>query len=189
MVAELKTRGYTVKRVGLQGRNDKQLLAEVGTLGDVSDADKVYLYCGGNSSKPTVADIRKLIEYFGADRTTVILPPVNLDRDTADVVKLQAKNTSNKAGIQDLVPVYTVAGHAADFKPDTYHMKAGTAVGKAFVKSILDGAPAPQPDTQTDDDSSIPDSQPEPTDNSGVVMVLVAAAAVGWLLARYRRRQ
>lgn len=184
MVAGLKKRGYSVNRVGLQGKNDKGLLDNIDVLGDISDADRVFLYAGGNSDKPTVNDLRALIQALGPDRTTVILPPVNLDRPTSAVVKQQAKNASNKAGIQDLVPVYTVAGHAADFKADSIHMRAGTAISKQLVNTILD-APAPQGSDlgdATDSTGDAADTDTAPTDESDYTLLWLVVAVVGGAL-------
>lgn len=63
--------------------------------------------------------------------------------------------------------------------------KAAKKWAQAAVAALQSagGSPTGQAD---DDSSSIPDSQPAQTDNSGAFLVLVAAAVVGWLLARRR---
>lgn len=137
MVNALKKRKVEVKRLGLQGRNDKQLLKESDKLGDVSGFDLVFLYCGGNDSDR--ADTLKLVEHFGPKRVVAILPPINLDR-VVDIPNEQriAKQQNYQAAVQKLAPTYRLeGGRAADFKKDKIHLRSGTAVGKALVEKIL----------------------------------------------------
>ena len=139
LLAALAGKNVVVKRVGLQGRGDADLLAEApGALGDVSDYDRVFLFAGGNSMVQTAADLRKLVEYFGPKRTVVILSPVNLDRDASTVASLQSRNEGNRKGIEDLVPVYSVQAHKDSFKADGIHMRAGSPESVALAKQVIE---------------------------------------------------
>jgi hypothetical protein len=137
LVAALQARGYTVDRLGLQGRNDAQLLDQSDQLDDLSRYDRVFLYAGGNSDLPSVPDLRALIDHFGASRTVVILPPVNVDRPPAKVAAQRAKNAANAAGIIDLVPVYGIELPGSNFKSDSIHLRPGTPAGRDYVAGIL----------------------------------------------------
>lgn len=148
MVKALKARGVKVDRLGLQGRNDAKLLAESDQLGDLSGYDRVFLYAGGNNDKPSPDDLRKLVEHFGASRTTVILSPVNTDGQGSRSPEVRRPiSVANRAGVQDLVTAYEIEAPGSSFKPDGIHLRAGSPEGKALVERILTdlgagGAPA-----------------------------------------------
>ncbi len=137
LVKALHLRGWQVSRTGLQGRNDRRLLAEASALGDIAGHDLVFLYAGGNSDRPSVRSLRALVQHFGPHRTIVILPPINVDGPPELVVTLRTRNRGNREGIADLVKVYDLEAPGAAFKPDGRHMRAGTPAGAALVAQIL----------------------------------------------------
>lgn len=149
LVAALKKAKVEVKRLGLQGRNDKQLVEQSGQLGDTSGFDRVVLYCAGNNSK--LNDTLGLIKHFGEQRVIVVMPPLNVDRVVAGKTLEQRREewANYRNALSMVVPVVQLEGTKADFKKDEIHLKSGTAAGKAFaqnlVEYILGAAPAAPP--------------------------------------------
>lgn len=144
--AALKARGWAVKRSTQVGANDAKLVALVPSVADAAaEADRVYLFGGGNSESPSVDDLRALVAALGAGKTTLILPPVNVD-DPSRAEMVRAKNAGNAAGLQDRVPVLAVEGPASSFQPDKIHMRPGCpeSVGLAGrLMQDLDRKPFP----------------------------------------------
>lgn len=133
----LRMKGFKVTRVTRVGWSDKKLLDNVADVAaDAAAAQVIALYGGGNSDKPTVEPLRKLIEALGAQKVLLVLPPVNLDRDDAQAHL--AKNEANADGVKDLVPIYRLQGGASDFWPDGIHMKPGVKPSVALAKQIVD---------------------------------------------------
>jgi hypothetical protein len=158
LVAALKKAKVEVKRLGLQGRNDKQLVEQSGQLGDTSGFDRVVLYCAGNNSK--LNDTLGLIQHFGEKRVIVVMPPLNVDRVVAGKTLDQRREewANYRNALSMVVPVVQLEGTKADFKKDEIHLKAGTAAGKAFAQTlseyILGSAPASPPAAATAGGSS-----------------------------------
>ena len=139
MVAALKKLGFDVKRKTHNGANDAALLKDLPDLGDPAQYDRVFLYAGGNSDDPTVDQIKKLVDTFGASKTVVILPPVNVGRDPAKVEAQRAKNKGNFDGLQGYVPVYSIEADYADFTSNTdhVHLRAGSKPSVDLVAKVL----------------------------------------------------
>ena len=139
MVAALKGLGFAVTRKTHNGANDAALIKDLPDLGDPSQFDRVFLYAGGNSDDPTVGQIKQLVDHFGAAKTVVILPPVNVGRDPAKVAAQRAKNKGNFDGLQGYVPVYSIEAEYADFTSNTdhVHLRAGSKPSKDLVSQIL----------------------------------------------------
>jgi hypothetical protein len=139
LIAELKKRKITTHRVGLQGRSDAGLMKEIDKLGDVSDCDKIVLYCGGNDSK--IPDTIKLIQHFGSKRVIAVLPPINLDRLSAGNTNEQKleKSKNYQAALRGMVQVFQITnGKSSDFKKDEIHLRSGTVIGKNIAVKIAD---------------------------------------------------
>jgi hypothetical protein len=138
MVKALGKAKVSVKRLGLQGRNDGGLLNEIGKLGDIGGYDKVLLYGYGNDSKRE--QTQKLLAHLGPQRTILIVPPINLDRPNVgepgpriEAQKKRVKELSELLGI----PVFGIWGGAKDFKSDKIHMRSGSEAGKPLVQRLL----------------------------------------------------
>lgn len=131
----LKQAGFSVTRVTKRGYNDRRLVRDVPTL-PAGPWDRVILYAGGNSDTPSVGAIRELIGAFGADRTVVVLPPVNVDNPERVNIG-RAKNAGNVAGISDLVRVYAIEADQRSFYPDKIHMKPGCPPSKELAGRIV----------------------------------------------------
>lgn len=139
MVAALKGLGFDVKRKTHNGANDAALIKDLPDLGDPVQYDRVFLYAGGNSDDPTVDQIKQLVNHFGADRTAVILPPVNVGRDPTKVAAQRVKNKGNFDGLQGFVPVYSIEADYADFTSNTdhVHLRAGSKPSVDLVAKVL----------------------------------------------------
>lgn len=182
LVAALKKLKVQNKRLGLQGRSDKALLAEVGKLGNVSGFDRVVLYCGGNNS--TIPDTIKLINHFGAQRVTAVLPPMNVDRTVPNMTLEQRREhaAAYREAIKPLVPVFQIEGHAADFKKDEIHLRSGTAIGKDLAQKLLENLGLPA------NAASTPEPAPAASgSNIGLIVGIGAAAVLAFALWRARR--
>lgn len=145
--AALKARKWSVKRSTNVGANDAKLVGLVPTVADAAaEADRIYLYGGGNSEKPSVDDLRALVVALGAGKLTLILPPVNVDDPSrADMVR--AKNAGNAAGLRELVPVLAVEGPSSSFQPDGIHMRPGCPESAGLAARLmqdLDRKPFPK---------------------------------------------
>jgi hypothetical protein len=139
MVAALKGLGFDVKRKTHNGANDAALIKDLPDLGDPVQYDRVFLYAGGNSDDPSVDQIKQLVNHFGADRTAVILPPVNVGRKPDKVEAQRAKNKGNFDGLQGFVPVYSIEADYADFTSNTdhVHLRAGSKPSVDLVTKVL----------------------------------------------------
>jgi len=174
----LKKAGFAVTRATRVGKNDKWLLANVKDV-PAGTYDRVFLYLGGNSDNPTPTEILSLVDVFGADRTVVILPPVNRERtkkggDEA-IAALRAKNMGNFKAIGDSVRTYMIEGGNADFEPDQIHMKPGSKVSKPLAQKILEDMGAVAATAQTS-----PTTGPSTSLTVGVGVVLAIVAALVW---------
>ena len=129
--------GIDVERVTHVGYTDKKL---INARKDIKSGpfDLVFLYAGGNSNKPTPNDIVELARTFPSARVSVVLPPVNVDRDAQAVAALREKNAGNKAGVSAAgLKVYTVEAHASDFWPDKIHMRPKSAASVELANKIV----------------------------------------------------
>lgn len=144
----LRKRGWKVSRTTRVGWNDGKLLVNVDDVQVQADAaDRVYLYGGGNSDKPSVKPLRELVQALGAAKTVLILPPVNTDRDADDVAAQRLKNKGNADGLADLVPVVQVEASGDNFWGDKIHMRPGSpqslAVADQLVQPLAAGGGVP----------------------------------------------
>ena len=139
MVAALKGLGFAVTRKTHNGANDAALIKYLPEVGDPVQYDRVFLYAGGNSDDPTVDQIKQLVNHFGADRTAVILPPVNVGRKPDKVEAQRAKNKGNFDGLQGFVPVYSIEADYANFTSNTdhVHLRAGSKPSVDLVAKVL----------------------------------------------------
>jgi len=132
----LQDRGHTVIRLGLAGKSDRTLLQRVDELGPWQDADRIVLYGYSNGSEKS--DTIALLQHLGLHRTRLVLPPINLDRETGTPNAQRKQNMQNQADFfSKYVPTYWVAGHRADFHGDQIHMRAGSVAGKKLVARML----------------------------------------------------
>ena len=181
MLKALKAKGVKVTRVGRHGYNDAKLLSNTDELGDVSGYDHVFLYAGGNSDKPTPKDLRKLVQYFGGDRSTVVLSPVNLGGEGARAPEVRRPvNAGNRAGVEDIVKVYEVEAPASSFKRDGIHLKSGSPESKALVESILTDLSESKPSAS----SAPPDGSSSPQAGSPALLWVLALVALVVVLRR-----
>lgn len=172
----LKNAGYSVSRVVHNGAHDSQLVSFLSDLSDKQAAsDKVFLYAGGNSDDPSVPDITALINYFGADRCTVILPPVNQGRDPAKIAAQRIKNDGNKAGLQAQdstknVRIYAIEADWDQFTANTdhVHLRAGSPASVALANQIV---------AEID----------QPIDDGSLLTVILSLVAVGTAIYVWRR--
>lgn len=137
LVKQLRAAGIETQRVTHVGYTDKKLIA---ARADVTGGpfDVVVLYAGGNSSKPTPADIIELARSFPSARVSVVLPPVNTDRESSAVAALRDKVAGNKAGAEQAgLKVYTVEAGGSQFWPDKVHMRPGAAASVQLAKTIV----------------------------------------------------
>lgn len=142
----LKSAGFTTSRVVHNGKNDAALLALTSDLTEKqANADRVFLYAGGNSDASTVPEITALIDYFGPERVTVILPPVNQGRDDDKIAAQRAKNAANVEGLalqSDTrnVRVYSIEAPYDQFSSNTdhVHLAAGSQASKDFAQRVID---------------------------------------------------
>jgi hypothetical protein len=138
MVKALGKAKVSVKRLGLQGRNDGGLLNEIGKLGDIGGYDKVLLYGYGNDSKRE--QTQKLLAHLGPQRTILIVPPINLDRpnvgEPGPRIEAQKKRVTELSELLG-IPVFGIWGGAKDFKSDKIHMRSGSEAGKPLVQRLL----------------------------------------------------
>jgi hypothetical protein len=179
MVKALGKLKVGVKRVGIQGKNDGQLLKLLpDRVGDISGYDKVLLYGYGNDS--TKEQTQKLVQYLGPQRTILIIPPINLDR-VVEGTTPEARLERQKQRVVELkallgIPVYGIWGYKKDFKSDIIHMRPGSQAGAALVPYLLAelGLQTPPPDVQ--EGSAL-----------GSVLLVAGAALVGFMLARRNR--
>lgn len=136
----LESKGYKVKLIIKNGANDSRLLSEVGEAGDPQQYSKVFIFAGGNYPKvPRVPEISSMIQHFGPQKTTLILPPINIDEEVAK--NIVSRNESNRSGIINkfggVVKVYIPAGTTKDFSPDGIHMKANSAASANLSSKIV----------------------------------------------------
>ena len=128
----LKSLGYSVDRITKIGWNDSKLLNEVQNLGDVSRFDKVFLYCGGNSSSPSVDTIESLVNALGgSEKVVVILPPQNSEASD--------KSKKNYDGLtaKSLSPMLWIFP-SSDFWPDGVHLKPGSKSSKLAASEVIE---------------------------------------------------
>jgi hypothetical protein len=129
----LKSMGYKVTRIVKVGYNDSALISELSAIPE-GPWDKVFLFAGGNSTQASAADINTLINHFGRERVTVILPPVNKDNPSRrDMIR--KKNKDNKDGIS--VPAFWIEGGQQEFGEDGIHMKAGSPGSNSLVGTVI----------------------------------------------------
>ena len=134
----LRKRGWKVSRTTRVGWNDGKLLANLDDVeAEAAAASRVYLYGGGNSDKPSVKQLRELVQALGPSKTVLILPPVNLDRDADDVAAQRAKNKGNADGLADLVPVFQLEAAGSNFWPDKIHMRPGSPTSLAAAEQLV----------------------------------------------------
>jgi|688.fasta_scaffold128657_2 hypothetical protein len=201
MVKALGKAKVSVKRLGLQGRNDGGLLNEIGKLGDIGGYDKVLLYGYGNDSKRE--QTQKLLAHLGPQRTILIVPPINLDRPNVgepgpriEAQKKRVKELSELLGI----PVFGIWGGAKDFKSDKIHMRSGSEAGKPLVQRLLaelglpyDPAVAAKLEKEQVSGSRggsalpLPASATPASAAGGIALLLLGAGALAFAI--YRRRK
>jgi hypothetical protein len=146
----LKSVGYDVNLVIKNSANDSRLLREIGDAGDPKQYDKVYLFVGGNSPYiPKVDLISSMINLFGPEKTSIVLPPTNIDK--YKVADIGSRNKANKEGILQrfggVVKVYIPYGHSNDFS-DGIHMNHNALGTKRFIQDIFAEKPSIPPEKQ-----------------------------------------
>jgi hypothetical protein len=141
--------GYNVKVDYHEGYNDSRLFSTAKTI-EGGPWDHVVLFVGGNAGVPTPGPINNLIDFFGKDKTTIILMPVNLD----DLGEGKDKNGKNKRGSEMLsvnqanqaaisLPSYWAEGKMGDFTSDKIHMKPGSPAASRLVSQVMPTIPRP----------------------------------------------
>lgn len=147
--AALKSKGYDVNLVIKNGANDSRLIREIGDVGDPKSYDLVFLFVGGNGPYvPNPEKIATIINFFDPSKTSIVLPPLNLDAiDKATGKKNEElgpgpRNRANRDGILQkfggMVKVHIPYGRGSDFWDGT-HMNHGAAGTKEFIQNVFSG--------------------------------------------------
>ena len=179
--AALRAQGHDVTRIWHSGWRDPELLQAVYSLPS-GPWDRVYLYLGGNTTTPTTEALLGIVQHFGIDRSTVILPPVNADY-TSYAPTRRRVNSAHADALQALnVRTYQLETTGNFFQPDQVHLLAGSQPSIDLANRIAYESLAPTALTR-----------PSP-DNSAVIgwsvgVGLAALGLVGLAIVLARRRR